>query len=83
MFGESTTIVWESITFKILSTKIDKKNIGIETQNIDYCELINSKFDTMGKPEQYGGTYQNGKGVKRSSKRRRTTQTTKTITGGY
>ena len=69
--------------FKILTAKVNGANITIETKNIDFCELINSKFDTMGKPEQYGGTYQNGKGVRRSSKRRRTTQTTKTTTGGY
>ena len=54
--------------FKILTAKSGGENLTIETQSIDFCQLINSKFDNMGKPEQYIGTYRNGIGMKKSPK---------------
>ena len=70
--------------FKILSAKVNGANVTIETKNIDYCELIKSKFDSMGKPEQYKGTYRNGVGVKRASKGGKLTKVVKkTTTRGY
>ena len=76
--------------FKILSAKVNGDNVTIETKNIDYCELINSKFDNMGKPEQYRGTYRNGvgvkrvsKGIRRASKSGKLTKVANTTTGGY
>ena len=49
--------------FKILTAKSGGENITIETDSIDLCQLINSKFDNMGKPEQYKNTYQTGRGL--------------------
>tara|TARA_R110000824_G_C14944542_1_gene650246 strand:+ start:222 stop:695 length:474 start_codon:yes stop_codon:yes gene_type:complete len=53
-------------TFKILSAKIDNKNIIVETKNIDYWNKINSTWNTAGKPEQYKGEYFIGKIPKKS-----------------
>ena len=83
--------------FKILSAKINNESVTIETQNIDLCQLINSKFDNMGKPEQYKGTYTNGLGtkyksnaiekafkrIKRLSKARKRTKAVKGTTRSY
>ena len=54
--------------FKILTAKSGGENVIIETQSIDFCQLINSKFDNMGKPEQYRNTYQTGRGMKKEPK---------------
>ena len=50
--------------FKITSAKVNDKNITVEATNVDYWNLINSKWDSAGKPELYKGTYRNGKGVR-------------------
>ena len=73
--------------FKILSAKVNKKNIPIEVFGVDFCEMINSKFDSMGKPEQYRGSYKFGRVPKRRRRMKRkrlttgTTGTTRTTTG--
>ena len=55
--------------FKILSARVNRDNVTIETKNIDFWNKINSKWDSPGKPEQYRGTYRNGKGAGSASKR--------------
>ena len=77
-------------TFRITNAKIDDKNISVETKNIDYWNLINSKWDSAGKPEQYKGQYFVGNIPKRRivfKKRARGRLPTKTTTrrsgGGY
>ena len=67
--------------FKILSAKVNKKNIPIKVTNVDYCELIDSKFDNMGKPEQYKGTYIHGRIPKRKRKMTTKKLSTRTATG--
>ena len=67
--GEIELFRWVG-EFKILSVKVNNKNVPIEVTNVDYCELINSKFDNMGKPEQYKGTYRYGRVPKRRRKKR-------------
>ena len=69
--------------FKIISAEVNGEIINIKTKNIDYCELIDSKVEDMGNPEQYTGTYQNGRGVRRTSKSGKSINITKTTTGGY
>ena len=66
---------------------MNKKNIPIEVFGVDFCELINSTFDSMGKPEQYRGSYKFGRVPKRRRRMKRkrlttgTTGTTRTTTG--
>ena len=83
--GEIELFRWVG-NFKILSVKVNNKNIPIEVFGVDYCELINSKFDNMGKPEQYRGTYRYGRVPKRrrkmTSKRLSTKTTTRRSRGG-
>ena len=72
--------------FKILSAKVNGKNITIETKNIDFWNLIDSKWDSAGKPELYKGTYRNGIGVRKKKRMKRisrksSTTATRTITG--
>lgn len=50
---------------KILSAKINNKNIPIETEGIDYWEMIDSNWESAGKPSQYYGGYFVGKIPKR------------------
>ncbi len=52
---------------KILSAKINNKNIPIETEGIDYWNMINSNWENAGKPSQYYGTYFVGKIPKRKT----------------
>ena len=51
--------------FKIVSAKVNGDNVTIETKNIDFWNKIDSKWDNLGKPEQYRGAYRNGKGATR------------------
>ena len=55
--------------FRIISAKVNGKNIPVTVTNVDYWNLIDSKWDSAGKPEQYKGTYRFGKMPKRRSKR--------------
>ena len=84
--GEIELFRWVG-DFKILSAKVNKKNIPVEVFGVDYCEMINSTFDSMGKPEQYRGSYKFGRVPKRRRRMKRkrlttgTTGTTRTTTG--
>ena len=69
--------------FKILSAKVNGDNVTIETKNIDFWNKIESKWDSLGKPEQYRGTYRNGKGAGRVSKRMKSGKSVKTTKRGY
>ena len=77
--------------FKILSAKVNDKNIAVELFGVDYWNLINSNWDNAGKPESYKGTYRFGripqkKGIKRGKQRikgRNIERLSKGVTGGY
>ena len=76
--------------FKILSAKVNGKRISVEVTNADYWNLIDSKWDSAGKPEQYKGQYFVGNIPKRRivfKKRARGRLPAKTTTrrsgGGY
>ena len=47
--------------FRIISAKVNNKNITTEIFGVDYWNLINSNWDNAAKPEQYNGTYKFGR----------------------
>ena len=47
--------------FRIISAKVNDKNIPVEVFGVDYPNLINSKPENMGKPENYKGNYKFGR----------------------
>ena len=68
--------------FKIMSAKINNININFETKGVDFYELINSKWDNMGKPEIYKDSYQIGKVSKNRNKSRLSNQKPIKLNGG-
>ena len=85
IIGEIELFRWIG-EFRIISAKVNGKNIPVKVTNVDYWNLIDSKWDSAGKPEQYKGNYRFGRTPKRRSKRigkgisKRLS--TKTTTGG-
>ena len=70
--------------FKILSAKVNDKNIAVELFGVDYWNLINSNWDNAGKPERYKGTYTFGKMPRKKRLRgRNIKRLSKGSTGGY
>ena len=72
--------------FKILSAKVNNKNISITELNIDYWNKIDSTWDSAGKPEQYKNNYQFGKGMKNKKSKlskKLIKSRSKKIKGGY
>ena len=47
--------------FRIISAKVNNKNIPIEVFGIDTWNMIDSDWDYAGKPEIYKGTYKFGR----------------------
>ena len=83
--GEIELFRWIG-NFRILSVKVNGKNVPVTVTNVDYWNLIDSKWDSAGKPELYKGTYRFGRTPKRIRKRKRisrksSTTATKTIAG--
>ena len=56
--------------FRILSAKIDDKTAQITVQGIDYPNLIDSKPESMGKPEDYRGNYKYGRVPQKRGRKR-------------
>jgi len=56
--------------FRIISAKVNDKNIPIEVFGIDYPNLIDSKPESMGKPENYRGNYKYGRVPSKRGKKR-------------
>lgn len=84
VIGEIELFRWIG-NFKILSVKVNGKNVPIKVFGVDFCELIDSKFDSMGKPEQYRGTYRYGRIPQRRRKmttKKLSTKTTARRSGG-
>jgi len=58
--------------FRIISAKVNNKNVPIEVFGVDYWNMINSDWDSAGKPENYKGNYKFGcVPQKKTSKRRK------------
>ena len=53
--------------FRIISAKVNDKNIPVEVFGIDYWNSIDSDWDYAGKPEAYKGTYQFGRSPKKKA----------------
>lgn len=47
--------------FRIISAKVNDKNVPVEVFGVDYWNLINSTWDSAGKPENYKGNYRFGR----------------------
>ena len=56
--------------FRIISAKVNDKNIPIEVFGIDYPNLIDSKPESMGKPEDYRGNYKYGRVPRKRGRKR-------------
>lgn len=70
--------------FRIISAKVNDKNVPVEVFGIDYWNSIDSDWDYAGKPEIYKGTYRYGRSPKKkASKRLNNKKVTKLSSGGY
>ena len=58
---QDTELFKYSGQFRIISAKVNNRNIPIEVFGVDYPNLINSKPENMGKPENYKGNYKFGR----------------------
>jgi hypothetical protein len=47
--------------FRIISAKVNDKNVPVEVFGVDYWNMIDSDWDTAGKPENYKGNYKFGR----------------------
>ena len=70
--------------FRIISAKVNNKNVPVEVFGVDYWNMIDSDWDYAGKPEKYKGTYRFGRSPdKKTSKGRNNKKVTKLSSGGY
>ena len=70
--------------FRILSVKVNNKNIASEVFGVDYWNLVNSTWNSAGKPEDYRGTYKFGRIPRKQRLRgRNIKRLSKSTTGGY
>jgi len=56
--------------FRIISAKVNDKSIPVEVFGIDYPNLIDSKPESMGKPENYRGNYKYGRVPRKRGRKR-------------
>ena len=68
--------------FRIISAKVNDKNIPVEVFGVDYPNLINSKPENMGKPENYKGNYKFGRVPRKMSSKGRKNKTLKQLPKG-
>ena len=68
--------------FRIISAKVNDRNIPVEVFGIDYPNLINSKPENMGKPENYKGNYKFGRVPRKMSSKGRKNKTLKQLPKG-
>ena len=53
--------------FRIISAKVNDKNVPFEVFGVDYWNLIDSTWDYAGKPENYKGNYKFGRSPKKQA----------------
>ena len=68
--------------FRILSAKVNDRNIPVEVFGVDYPNLINSKPENMGKPENYKGNYKFGRVPRKKTPKGRKNKTLKQLPKG-
>lgn len=56
--------------FRIISAKVNDKNVPVEVFGVDTWNMINSDWDYAGKPEIYKGTYRHGRSPKKKASKR-------------
>ena len=70
--------------FRIISAKVNDRNIPVEVFGVDYPNLINSKPENMGKPENYKGNYKFGRVPRKKTLKGRKNKTLRQLPkGGY
>ena len=67
--------------FRIISAKVNDKNVPVEIFGVDYWNLINSEWDTAGKPENYKGNYKFGRSPKKQASKGRKISTSTQSSG--
>lgn len=68
--------------FRIISAKVNDRNIPIEVFGIDYWNLIDSKWDNAGKPENYKGNYKFGRVPRKKTSKGRNFKTLNRLPSG-
>ena len=70
--------------FRIISAKVNNKNVPVEVFGVDYWNLIDSEWDTAGKPENYKENYKFGRvPQKKTSKGRKISTSTQSSGRSY
>ena len=69
--------------FRIISAKVNDKNVSIEVFGVDYWNLINSDWDSAGKPENYKGNYKFGSVPQKKTLKGRKNKTLRQSKGSY
>jgi len=59
-YSELSLFKWVG-EFRIISAKVNDKSVPVEVFGVDYWNLIDSTWDTAGKPENYKGNYKFGR----------------------
>ena len=53
--------------FRIISAKVNDRNVPVEVFGVDTWNMINSDWEYAGKPEIYKGTYRHGRSPKKKA----------------
>ena len=70
--------------FRIISAKVNDKNVPVEVFGVDYWNLIDSTWDSAGKPENYKGNYKFGRvPQKKASKSLKNSTSTQSSSRSY
>ena len=70
--------------FRIISAKVNDQNIPVEVFGVDYWNMIDSDWDSAGKPENYKGNYKFGRVPRKKTLKGRKNKTLRQLPkGGY
>ena len=81
-YSELSLFKWVG-EFRIISAKVNDKSVPVEVFGIDYWNLINSTWDTAGKPENYKGNYKFGRVPQKMTLKGRKNKTLRQSRGSY
>ena len=81
-YSELSLFKWVG-EFRIISAKLNDKSVPVEVFGIDYWNLINSTWDTAGKPENYKGNYKFGRVPQKKTLKGRKNKTLRQSRGSY
>ena len=80
-YSELSLFKWVG-EFRIISAKVNDKSVPVEVFGIDYWNLINSTWDTAGKPENYKGNYKFGRVPRKKTLKGRKNKTLRQLPRG-